>query len=437
MELNNGKNRNLITNFINNNKMEKLTFWILINIFYILVGSYLNTIHSISQDYFANGLIPLLVINIVISIIICKKGYYKKNIVYLFIALIILFGIISTIYAVNQEVSIFGYTQRREGLLTIIYYFSLMFLSSFVKGKNKKAIILFILITGIINCIYGIFECFGQPNVSKIIHSSENPNDIKIKYYVWVKGFLGNPNFFGTYMLVCLSYALGLFIEEINKKSDIIYILLSALFMYGLLICNTQSVILGLFFVIALVIIYCLKNKKYKKLVLIFAILLCSILLAVIQGKTTLLKDLSATSSETVEIAKGNVQDDYGTNRLYIWRNTLQIIPQNIINGVGIDNFPYAFNEGALYSPGKNTLYDKVHNEYLQVLVTEGIFCLLAYLCMYSIIVYKGLKNSFKNKQIYLILPIVGYLVQAFFNISVIEVAPIFFIAMGLCVEDE
>lgn len=89
---------------------------------------------------------------------------------------------------------------------------------------------------------------------------------------------------------------------------------------------------------------------------------------------------------------------------------------------------------GALFLD--NSIFDKAHNEYLQILVTEGIFCFLSYIALYGIIFFYGVKNSIKNKELYLILPIIGYIVQAFFNISVIEVAPIFYMTLGLCIED-
>ena len=115
-----------------------------------------------------------------------------------------------------------------------------------------------------------------------------------------------------------------------------------------------------------------------------------------------------------------------------IWKNTLKIVPKNLIHGVGVDNYYYAFDGKPLYSKNGKVFYDKAHNEYLQILITEGIFCLISYLAFYGIITVRGTKYSFKNKEVYFILPIIGYLVQAFFNISVIEVAPIFYIALGL-----
>jgi putative inorganic carbon (HCO3(-)) transporter len=63
-------------------------------------------------------------------------------------------------------------------------------------------------------------------------------------------------------------------------------------------------------------------------------------------------------------------------------------------------------------------------------LITQGIFSLIAYLSLYGTIIIKKIKS--KEKNIYLILPIIGYLTQAFFNISVIEVAPFFYISLGI-----
>ena len=70
---------------------------------------------------------------------------------------------------------------------------------------------------------------------------------------------------------------------------------------------------------------------------------------------------------------------------------------------------------------------------HLQTLVTQGIFALISYLALYGYISIKGIKSCFKNKETYLILPVLGYLVHAFFAFSVIELAPIFYMALGLC----
>ena len=152
-------------------------------------------------------------------------------------------------------------------------------------------------------------------------------------------------------------------------------------------------------------------------------------------------KNVEKTVYETKEITKLNFDDNYGTKRMYIWKSTLKVVPKYILHGVGIDNFVYAFDGKILtrkyMKNGKvqYRVYDKAHNEYLQILITEGIFALIFYLLFYGFIVFYGIKNSVLTKKVFLILPIIGYLIQAFFNISVIEVAPIFFISLGLSID--
>ena len=118
---------------------------------------------------------------------------------------------------------------------------------------------------------------------------------------------------------------------------------------------------------------------------------------------------------------------------MYIWKNAVKIIPKYFFVGSGVDCFYYAFEGGPLMSPNGKIYYDKVHNEYLQILITEGVFGLISYLGLYFVLLKKGIKNGFKYDEVIYVLPIIGYLVQAFFNISVIEVAPIFYIGIGLC----
>lgn len=135
-------------------------------------------------------------------------------------------------------------------------------------------------------------------------------------------------------MLMCLSYSIGLLIESKKKWENAIYIVFTALFIFALLISNTMSCIVGLAFVLTITL----------------------------------------------------TNDKYGSRRIYIWKKTLEIVPKYIIHGVGIDCFHKAFDGKALtVVDGKySALYDKAHNEYLQILVTQGIFALVSYLFIFG-----------------------------------------------------
>ena len=336
-----------------------------------------------------------------------------------------LFGIISTIFAYNKHDALFGFNNRYEGLLQIIYYLTILFLSSFVDNKYKKYIINTILFTGIIEVIYGFLQVVKFYEFIPIVG----------KGTTLARGMITNSNFYGTYMLICLSYSLGLFLDTQEKKKKIIYFVLYCLFIVGLLISNALSSIVGFICILIYIIIYSIINKKYKKTILVILSFILILIGLTKADLTFAIKDLIKTKDEIVEISKGNFDDHFGTDRLYVWKETMKIVPKYILTGVGIDNYYYAFDGKPLTIYNGMIQYDKVHNEYLQILVTQGIFSLLSYLILYVIIVINGIKDSFKNKEVYLLLPIIGYLVQAFFNISVIEVAPLFYISLGLLVK--
>ena len=132
----------------------------------------------------------------------------------------------------------------------------------------------------------------------------------------------------------------------------------------------------------------------------------------------------------------GDFNNDYGTGRMELWKKTIPIIPKYLLHGVGVDCFSNVIDGRPIWrikADGYRAFFDKAHNEYLQILVTMGIFSLISYLCLHFVIIKNGIKNAFKTQHLYYVLPIVGYLIQAQFNFSVIEVAPFFYIALGLC----
>ena len=58
-------------------KMKVLVSWIIINILYIFIGSFLVTNQIIIQRHFSYGYIPLGIINYLIGIyVLIKKKYY-------------------------------------------------------------------------------------------------------------------------------------------------------------------------------------------------------------------------------------------------------------------------------------------------------------------------------------------------------------------------
>ena len=408
-----------IKNIIKNNI---LLIYLCLNVVFLLIERLLYGRTLTDYEIFGKSIVVLSVLNIIISIVLFIKKKKKIDIYEILTLLIILFGIIASIFAIKKDVSLFGREGRYEGLFALIYYVLLMYLSSFIKKDKKKIIAYTIIFSGIFEAIFGYLQVLDMPFVPKIIHHQK----------IWATGTMSNPNFYGTYMLISLSYVIGLFID---RKSILEKMALSVgilILLAGLLISNTTSCAVGLIVVMLYLLIYCIKNNKIKNLSIVLIMIVIESLFLSHINMTTLLKDLVQTKNEVVELSKGNYDEHYGTNRVEIWRQSGKIVSKYLVHGAGIDNFAYAFGPKPLVV-GYYAI-DKAHNEFLQILIAEGIFALISYLALYGVITVKGIKSSFKDKEVYLLLPVIGYLVQAQFNISVIEVAPIFFISLGLLI---
>lgn len=395
-----------------------LIIYLIANIIYIPLGMYAKKISSFTYQNFSQGMIILLLVNITIILFIALKKKYNKNIIDFLSVLILIFGVISTIFAFRYDYALFGFKGRYEGLFQITYYMTLFLITTFLDKENKKIIIYTVLFTGLVQVFVAHDQYLYKTSLMSI---GEIWFDI-------IKGLTTNSNFLGTYILICLCYSICLFMEEKNNIEKTILLMLIIIFVYGLLLSNALSSVVGLILVFVFLLIYCIKDKKKIKYGVIILITIALLLIMDNNKSTTILKDIKTTMNQTTSIATGHVDDSYGTDRIYIWRKTLKIVPQELLNGVGIDNFSYAFDGKPLKHRVRATLYDKAHNEYLQILVTEGLFALVSYLVFYYLII----RNGIKRKNIYMLLPIIGYLIQAFFNISVIEVAPLFYISCGL-----
>lgn len=407
-------------------KKHFLMIYVILNILSILLCGYLYvkqqlTLQKISRLYIAFLFINLTVIIFHIIKKINNKEKLRIDYYDIFLIFIFFFSVLSCIFALYKYVALFGIGGRYEGFFQIMYYFSLFLLSSFLNKDERKIVSYTILFFGAVETLYAMCQVCKIFNVFTQYHLGKP----------WATGFVTNPNFFGSLTILCLSISIGCFFDSTKRTSYLIFSAFILLFMNGVLISNTLSAVIGLIVVLMYCFFYALIKKKKIKFLVVVSLISLITGVQTITHNTYVIKDLIKTKNQSVEIAKGNIKDNYGSNRMYIWKHTLRVVPDHLAYGVGIDNFAYAFGGKPLSM--KSWIFDKAHNEYLQILICEGIFALLAYLAFYGSITLKGIKYSIKNNELFLILPVIGYLVQAFFNISVIEVAPIFYIALGLC----
>ena len=116
----------------------------------------------------------------------------------------------------------------------------------------------------------------------------------------------------------------------------------------------------------------------------------------------------------------------------------IKLIKQKPWFGCGTDNLleglhTYCPDEINNFIKDRLADVDKAHNEYIHICATNGIPAVIVYLTFLSLIVFPKMRKMFKDEKVFVLtIAIICYLAQAFFNISTLGVAPLFWAILGL-----
>lgn len=173
------------------------------------------------------------------------------------------------------------------------------------------------------------------------------------------------------------------------------------------------------------------KDRTGIKLIIVLAVVLISGIAVIIYG----IKN---------NLAMFDFNDKWGSYRGYIWRRVTGLYGElpfvQKIFGHGNESIRSLmddrFYDEMLQVTG--TVYDNAHNEYLQYLVTQGLFGTLSYGGVVVTAVIAGVKKIKKSPYILgLLLAVVSYGVQAIFNVNQCITTPYMFIMtamlIGMC----
>lgn len=337
--------------------------------------------------------------------------------------------IISTLFSVNIYQSLAGGEFREEGLAALLCYFFIYFIVSRYYIFEEKHI-KYLLTSALIVSIYAIVQYFGI-------------DPLKVKSHLTgAVSTMGNRNFLGSYLTLIMPISMFLFI----RSRKIIYFILSGIFFMALLCSYTRGAWIAFLACMILFVYLVYKHKlsyrRYLGLIVLFFII--GIAFNITDNNQTLVRARSIGKDIAKTFDSSSSSESLGSGRIYIWKNALRLIPDRPILGSGPDTFGIVFmrkfdglksktydNNG---KPFEVEVYiDKAHNEYLQIAVTNGVPAAIIYISFIVLIIVKTNKYMDHNA---LVIPVsaavISYCVQAFFNISVVSVAPLFWVFIGL-----
>ncbi|GKU32031.1 O-antigen ligase family protein [Clostridium folliculivorans] len=335
--------------------------------------------------------------------------------------------LISSLMGVDIQNSFIGkMTDREPFLLYLCYFINFLLLSK--RFKLSKSFINILLIFASVVSLYSFIQFFGINPI---------PLD-KVRRTMEYQPFstLGYRNAIGAYISIFLPIAMALFMYKDEKK----YIFATAILFLGLISSTTRSSWVALIISIVILFALSLKNKKRLLNLGIVLITMFMIFLGINYLKSGAINArLLSISNDTISL-KQSGNEMAGSGRIYIWKNGIKLLLDKPILGYGVDNFGTAFlgahkSETEFMVKSLGGVVTKAHNEYLQILICNGIFALLLYLGILAAIVLKAGAKALKEGNIHLIaiiLGIISYCIQAFFNISIVSVAPVFWAMLGI-----
>jgi len=280
---------------------------------------------------------------------------------------------LSTIFAVNHNVAIFGTYDRWEGLLTIITYALLFWLAvQFISGEpDARGLTWSLLFSGYLIGAAAILQGgFGLLGGGYFHQGANGPIRADVT--------LANPDFLGIFLAMLLPVAFAKMISRRPAFNRVLAANLIVVLALGLLLTFTRAAWIGA--VIGVVVVLVLRRGRFHVVPLVsfvVAVAIAVVLIAAIRpagSQTAFGGALVARIASIADLSAGTE-----ASRIKTWQDTIPLIASRPLVGYGPDTFGLVYPKFESVTHGL-TLWDKPHEETLGVAATQGVIGLLAYL---------------------------------------------------------
>lgn len=297
----------------------------------------------------------------------------------------LLFGVIAAqflafVFSTNSSISLLGAPFRFQGLIAqltlAVYFLNVVYIFRYFRpNDSRKTFFVWLVGAGVVSALvsltpfvvdYPFFDLEGFQNR--------------------VFGALGNPNYLAVYLTGIIPF-LGLFFSHKSWWIRVVSVAALLLLLAVLFLTGSRSawlsLVLGLFFVSILVV---LKQKSWRMLVMILSVVVLLVGVFLFQRfyETDLLHRFSLTKDNVGSVS----------TRGYLQEAGLKLFLERPVFGTGqemvIDHIEPYLPE---YLKSNDIFYiDRTHNEFLDVLVMQGLVGFLAYILFWGILLWRACK---------------------------------------------
>ena len=339
---------------------------------------------------------------------------------------------LSTLFSVNQPVSLFGYYGRfHGGILSFVAYGIIYFSLTQRSAQFYLQAVKVSLISGFLVSIWGILEHYG-------IDASYWAQDVRARVF----STLGQPNWLAAYLAMLLPWALVFYLENSRKIITALTFILILSFYTAFIFTYSRGGNLGL--AAGLIVFLTFLAKDYfwiywKKLAVVAAAMVIITLTFASPFTSHLFGSIPTRVVNNLELGS-----ETGNIRLLVWQSAWEAFQSRPLLGSGPETFGdiyYQFRPIEMNETGEwDFLFNKAHNEYLNYLATTGLVGTLTFLLLIFAFAYQTLKSLRQRRQKYNLFltaslaSLTTCLVQNIFGFTVVPLAILVVLNLGVFV---
>ncbi|MEK7203623.1 MAG: tetratricopeptide repeat protein [Patescibacteria group bacterium] len=342
------------------------------------------------------------------------------------------FGL-ATFTSINFYQSFFGTLERMGGWFSFIHFWGFFVIATSVLRKKEEwlTFIKLSLFASLLSAFYGFLQ---KTDISWVIGSGGRAK---------IFGTIGNSALFAGYMIINAFMALMLYFKpsaSVNEKR--FYIAVFILDAFAVLLTGVRGSVLGVIvgiLVFGFLYSYSFGSVRLKKMTIGFFVLVIAV-----AGILYSLRNTDFVKSNQYLSRYADISPKAYTvqTRTWAWRagfNGWNDSFKSMIFGWGPEmfNIPFSkhFNPKFFRGLGSETLFDRAHNQFLEVLFTMGLVGFLTYLFIYFV-AFRDLKrlNSSPEEKVFkigLISALVAYMIHNSFIFDTSANYIMFFLVLG------
>lgn len=328
----------------------------------------------------------------------------------------------------NFQQTILGMSRYQGLLLMLLYVLTALLVSRF--GSWRQHYLTCIAVVVLLQSGLAVWQlCGGNP--LGLYPGSFNYYDGNVLYGGLFLGFIGNIDFFSGYYCLMLPLLLGGCVCFPGRLRWL-WLLAAVAGCSIMVVMQVASGILALLATL-FILLPCYLPARWRKLAicLLIALVLLALAAVYVCGDAA-----PGTIGELNQVLHGQISDEFGSSRILLWKDAFDEFDSWLLGtgpGTRMSHFSTLFSRQTADGLQIEVAVDSAHNEYIDDLLELGIPGLLQLLAIFFFAARNTWQQA-KDQPWRLVVAggVLCYAMQAFFNLRIVIIAPLFWLLLGL-----